>query len=361
MRRRAFTVVPVVAVLALVAIVLAILLGVKGVPQPATASAAYNAGRAAGSWLGPIFVAVLFFLLASPLAERRGNGFATAVAGSILLLVNIAVGVNVLRAYGVVGSRGPGAGPSALPAAPLAARPPVAQPTPRPVPQPAPADPPSSVGPQAGQPAQQPAAAPDAALRDRLARERAEREAAEKEKAEKAAALAKVLDGVEADEKAALDGASKAVADAGRAFAATVARAPQPTRKALDERRAGAEGVRQSTEALRGRIKGAQEGLEKKLRDAGAEEFDAHFRASRAGGSWDLHQREFAADSLTDFCGLVTNECEVLGGALGTWKLKAGEIDAKDAMVKARLSSPRFRIEASLAPLERSLQTLAGN
>lgn len=98
---RGFTFVPIVVILGVLLISLGTVLYFK-TPVPQTASAAYNKGFSLGPIVGSAFVALFFNVIASRIAERRSEGLAVGICGTILLLANIAYGVNALRAFGVI-------------------------------------------------------------------------------------------------------------------------------------------------------------------------------------------------------------------------------------------------------------------
>jgi len=99
--QRAFTAVPLVVLLAVTMVTLGLVIAFKA-PAKATASGAYNSGYQTGLFVGPIVIGAFFVWLASRIAEKRSQGLATAICGTILLLANIAYGVNALRAIGVI-------------------------------------------------------------------------------------------------------------------------------------------------------------------------------------------------------------------------------------------------------------------
>jgi hypothetical protein len=102
--RRAFTLVIVPLVLGIILVVLGLMMWKAGGPPGGTktASSAYNAGRSIGPFLGAVFFSAFWIWIASALAEKRSEATATFVCGGILLLANVAYGINTARAYGLL-------------------------------------------------------------------------------------------------------------------------------------------------------------------------------------------------------------------------------------------------------------------
>jgi len=328
--RRAFTLVPVVALLALLAIALAITLGIKGVPQAPTSSGAYNTGRAAGSWIGPIVVALLMIPLASRLAQRRSQALATGVVGTILLLLNLAVGINVLRAFGVIGTPRTSIAQTPAPITPIRA---------------AAASPPS---PMHTSPKPSPQTSPNASQPQRMATPAAKDP------------LADTLDEVQAKRLAALDESCKGLAEKVRAWSATIASPPAPDKQTIADRRAAAIALQRELNALRATLRDEPEAMKTALVAAGASESETFHRSVRASNQARLNFREMAAGSLSDACGLVIQECDLLSASKESWNVKDGAITAKDPVVAHRLGIPRVHLGGVLFMLDTHLSNLQG-
>lgn len=113
--RRAFTLVMVPLVLGITLVVLGFMMWKAGGPPGGakTASSAYNAGRSIGPFLGAALFSAFWIWIASALAQKRSEATATFVCGGILLLANVAYGVNTARAYGLLKPIAKQAGPVA--------------------------------------------------------------------------------------------------------------------------------------------------------------------------------------------------------------------------------------------------------
>jgi hypothetical protein len=361
--RRDFTIVPVVLFLALVAVGLSIALAIKGVPQPATANAAYNAGKAAGSWAGPLVVALLMIPVASKLAERRSVGFATVVVGSILLLVNLASGIAVLRSFGVIPQRIAGSGTMAQSQASSATNTRGA----------VPAD--QGVSPQGSSPAPRAGGQVNTNAVDKLAEEtraradamqrkveedrkqREEQRAKEAEAEDRAKAK---LDEISDARLAALNTRAAAIAEKVKAFCTIAAKPPAPSKKAVDDRRAEATKLAQELKTFNESLNRESDDLKAAMLEAGASEFDANFRASQAISTWTLRIREFAVDRFVQACTYVQEECDVLSKHMGKWTVKNGEVTAKDPMIAADCRAPRVHLGGILTMQDTWLKQIEG-
>ncbi|HYE62077.1 MAG TPA: hypothetical protein VD997_08770 [Phycisphaerales bacterium] len=339
-RRRAFVLLPLVLLLAISAAALGVVYGMNA-PAKQTTSAAYNKGNRLGPTVGIPLVALFFVWQAGRFAERRGNGSANAVFGGILLLMNLAVGINVYRVLTgrkapVVAQRGSGAGPSA-PAFPYTTPPP-------PLPQPRPPMDGQAPVTQPGQ-AQRPAPAPPAPSGP------SPHEAATK------AADAKARPVIEAFE-AKLKEEITLAADAAEGFSKEIAKPPAHDKRVLKERTANADALRNALTRIERRLKDAGDDLEKELARAGLESFDARHRAMRWSADFSASSRQFAAGRLVSLCDRVKNECAVLDREFPAWTLTKGEITVRDAQKRHALTSERFFIEADVQHLHTTLASL---
>lgn len=353
---RGFTIVPLVLVLALTMIALGLVIAFN-TPGKATASGAYNSGYQAGLFVGPIVIGTFLVLLASRIAERRSHGLAMGICGTILLLANIAYGVNALRALGIVKPLPPKSGmvanapPSTVgnvarsPETPTPRAEPKQDGLPRsttpetPNPQPAPAQPWPSSNP--------PVSPPERPIREAPVRgvPAPAKDAAAGEAAKKV--LAALRDEV----------VGECLALASRADGAYAKmRKPVTTisalNKAMDEF---------------GELKADGEKLEKRLRDLNREAKERlaatstdQFDTQRLAMEW---ERGLATFERANACSTLARTCEtaqelfvILKDTLGKWKVDAsGKVSGPDRNVENRLFGPRAQLGFAL---DRQVETL---
>lgn len=364
-RNRAFTFVPLVVLLAVSMVGLGIVIALKAPPRT-TPSAAYNSGYQVGAFVGPILIASFFVWIASRIAERRSEAMATAIVGTILLLCNIAYGVNALRAFGVIkplaakqglnpssaGSLNANASPAVPPqtgAAPSpATEPQTGTPTPAVVaPDPgAPSSSPTTTAtPSGGQPL--PRGVPRQGVPAKAAPD-ANKQAAEQE------AAAKALDGLREE----VVGECLLIATrAETAFGKM--RKPVTTKSALDKSMQEFATLKGDAEKLEKRLRNLMQEAKERLSGGVVDQFDAQ----RMAMDW---ERGLATFERSNACAHLGRTCEtaqelfvVLKDTLGKWKVDAsGKVTSPDRNVEQRLFSPRAQLGFALDRQEETLNDL---
>lgn len=355
-RGRGFTVVPAVLGLALLLAALGTTLYFVG-PKAQTASAAYNKGFSLGPILGSVFIGIFFVAVASRMAERKGQGLATAVCGGILLLANIAYGVNVLRGFGVIR-------PLAQGNAVVASNPPRAQ-AQQTQPERAPSDAPDAAAdreaanpitsqppapppaqPQTSQPpAQQPQGAPQSSPQTRPSRESMpKRETARPKEDQLSEQGQAALQELEAEIKAAC---GKLASEADAAYKKM--RKPVTTMSALNKATDEFAALRVAAPALEKRLRNIMEEARERLAKAGEDDFKRMKYAMDWERGMATFERAGACGDLERACDAAESLFAVLKDTLGKWKVdSAGKVTSPDRAVEQRLFIPRSQMGHAL-------------
>ena len=336
MNRRAFIFLPLVFLLALSAAALGVIYGLNAPPKQSS-SAAYNQGYNLGPMIGLPVVAIFFFISAGRFAERRGPGPANAMFGAILALFNIAVGINVYR----VTTGKPAPKVAQAPAPPAPQPPPFPYATTPPPPPPAPVDPQPTTNP-ATPPQPRPSPIPHPAP------------APQPDRAAQDAKSAPILDAF----KSKLLEDLETAAAASEGFAADLIKPPPHDKRILKERAANAAALRNLLVKARDQLNAASDTLEKDLRAAGFDDFDARHRAMSFTSRLSTNSRAFTCDRLIDLCDRVTKECELLDQNFSEWTLTRGEIAVRNPSRRHILTSERFFIEVACRDIKDTTRAL---
>lgn len=336
--RKAFTFLPLVVLLGLSMAALGLIIGLN-TPPKVTGNGAYDSGNRFGALVGPAIIAAFFIWLASRVAERRSEGMANAIFGSILLLMNLAYGVKLYRVL------------NGIPQPQVAQR---NRPSPFAPSTPQPSTPSASTTPRPAfnnQPSAAPTPRPPTASHPPAPASPSPHEVAEMQ------ADAKARPVIEAFELKLLE-EIKGPADAAEGFANDIAKPPAHDKRVLKERTADADALRNALTKLETRLKSADEDLERELAAAGIEAFDARHRSARWSSEFSNTPREFAVGRVIALCDRVKNECELLDRDFAAWTLTKGEITVKDVKRRHELTTERFFIEADIPQLKSTLTTL---
>lgn len=105
--------------------------------------------------------------------------------------------------------------------------------------------------------------------------------------------------------------------------------------------------IRTQAAAVESRTKNADEEAEQRLVDAGVASIDARSASMQFAGMTRSVVRSFAAAEVVRFCDAGIEECEALDAGFGRWNVnEAGEIEAEDFALRAKLAGPRLRLES---------------
>jgi hypothetical protein len=335
MRRRAFTLVPVVVILAISMVVMAFIFAQKG-PPPNAPATTNSTGSLIAHVAGIACFGMFMVALAGTVAEKRGTLFSSILFGTILGCANLAFLLNILGIAKPNPLKQPPPGPVAR--VPLPPPSYLTPPTPPPAPNPTPAPGQTPTPQQPGQPALPPP--PPAPTQHEIA-----------------AAKAKPTTDAFRGE---LDKLIEEAAAATEGFAAKVSKVPAHDKKDLKDRAADAAALRHLIEPLEQALKNADEDLEAKLKSAGLDHFDASAATTSFSIDYGAHQRAFACGRILDLCDRVKEECDLLDANFASWSIQKGEIACKDFDLRAKLTSPRFFIESDAKSISTTLSNLRG-
>lgn len=356
--RRGFTAVPLVIVLAVTMVGLGLVIAFN-TPPKTTASGAYNSGYQTGLIVGPILIAGFFVWVASRIAERRSEGLATAICGTILLVCNIAYGVDAVRALGIISSQRSKPGMVAKDSAnqsqdagnsqqldtsktktPQSGSPSAQAPTTTPastptVQEPGPSETARPTVPQTRPAREGPVRGVPAPAKDEVAHEGSIK------------ALAALREEV----------VGECLSLAKRAEAAYAKmRKPVTTLSALNKAMEEFGTIRADAEKLEKRLRGLGQEARERVKSAGSDAFET----SRLVMEW---ERGVGAFERANGCGTLARTCEtaqelfvILKDTLGKWKIDAaGKVTSPDRAVESRLFSPRAQMGFAL---DRQVETL---
>lgn len=341
--RRAFTIVPLALVLWLVMILLGVALWLK-TPPPGYIPQGRNIGPGQiESLILAIAYGGFWFFLLSPVAEKKGQGLASALS---LVLHGAVCAMLALSLAGLTSDQRK----LNNPAAPIAAAPPPsaqptrpnspANPTPlaaNPVP-PLPPEDPTPLAPAIAPPSSEPPPAPDTTTPARPSRPSSP--SAAKPAIETAAAI-------EAVETPITQKLDELIASIDKFLPELAKRAPREVR-VINSRLESIKNLRAAAESVKQPLEAAQTELKLRFMKLGMSEGDAHFDSfKRIHQVFNVTQRKFGADAIIRLCDKATEEHEFLRDNIHKWTIDAkGELKSSDTAFKQKANSNHFFVQA---------------
>lgn len=143
------------------------------------------------------------------------------------------------------------------------------------------------------------------------------------------------------------------------AEAPALAKVPRRHRNEIREKAGRFAEIRTQAAAVESRTKDADEEAERRLVQAGVATIDARSASMQFAGMTRSVGRSFAAADVVRFCDDGIEECGALDAGFGRWKINAaGEIEAEDFALRAKLGGPRLRLESFADRLRSVLEQL---